>query len=36
VLRGAFILPVGDAAIEKYRVLAVAIGLVVFAAMLWC
>jgi branched-chain amino acid transport system permease protein len=32
-LRGAFLF--GDAAIEKYRVLAVAIGLVVFAAMLW-
>ncbi|MES2960275.1 MAG: branched-chain amino acid ABC transporter permease [Pseudomonadota bacterium] len=32
-LRGAFIF--GDAVIEKYRVLAVAIGLVVFAAMLW-
>jgi branched-chain amino acid transport system permease protein len=32
-LRGAFVL--GDAAIEKYRVLAVLIGLVVFAALLW-
>ena len=32
-LRGAFLF--GDAAIEKYRVLAVAIGLVVFALMLW-
>jgi len=32
-LRGAFL--IGDAAVEKYRVLAVAIGLVVFAAMLW-
>jgi branched-chain amino acid transport system permease protein len=32
-LRGAFLF--GDAAIEKYRVLAVAIGLLVFAAMLW-
>jgi branched-chain amino acid transport system permease protein len=32
-LRGAFL--VGDAAVEKYRVLAVAIGLVVFAAMLF-
>ncbi len=32
-LRGAFIL--GDAVVEKYRVLAVLIGLVVFAAMLW-
>ena len=31
-LRGAFL--IGDAAVEKYRVLAVAIGLVVFAAML--
>jgi branched-chain amino acid transport system permease protein len=33
VLRGAWLL--GDAAIEKYRVLAAAIGLVVFAALLW-
>lgn len=35
VLRGAWYLPVGDgeAAIEKYRVLAAAIGLLVFAAM---
>jgi branched-chain amino acid transport system permease protein len=32
-LRGAFLF--GDAAIEKYRVLAVVIGLVVFVAMLW-
>ncbi|MBL8313406.1 MAG: branched-chain amino acid ABC transporter permease, partial [Rubrivivax sp.] len=32
-LRGAFI--VGEAAIEKYRVLAAAIGLVVFAGLLW-
>ncbi|HET9205498.1 MAG TPA: branched-chain amino acid ABC transporter permease [Burkholderiaceae bacterium] len=32
-LRGAFL--IGDAAVEKYRVLAVAIGLVVFAAMLF-
>ena len=32
-LRGAFIL--GDAVVEKYRVLAVLIGLVVFAAMAW-
>jgi len=32
-LRGAFLF--GDAAIEKYRVLAVAVGLVVFAVMLW-
>jgi branched-chain amino acid transport system permease protein len=32
-LRGAFV--VGDAAVEKYRLLAVAIGLVVFAAMAW-
>jgi branched-chain amino acid transport system permease protein len=32
-LRGAFVL--GDAAIEKYRVLAVGIGLLVFAALLW-
>jgi branched-chain amino acid transport system permease protein len=32
-LRGAFLF--GDAAIEKYRVLAVVIGLLVFAAMLW-
>jgi branched-chain amino acid transport system permease protein len=31
-LRGAFLL--GDVAIEKYRVIAVAVGLVVFAAML--
>ena len=36
-LRGAFVIGVfGDqAAVEKYRVLAVAIGLVVFAALLW-
>ncbi len=33
VLRGAFV--VGDAAIEKYRLLAGAIGLAVFAALLW-
>jgi branched-chain amino acid transport system permease protein len=32
-LRGAFLL--GDAAIEKYRVLAAGIGLVVFAALVW-
>ena len=32
-LRGAFL--IGDAAVEKYRVLAVAIGLVVFAALLF-
>ncbi len=32
-LRGAWV--VGDAAVEKYRVLAAAIGLVVFAALLW-
>ena len=32
-LRGAFVM--GDVAIEKYRVLAVLIGLVVLAAMLW-
>jgi branched-chain amino acid transport system permease protein len=32
-LRGSFLL--GDAAIEKYRVLAVVLGLVVFAALLW-
>jgi len=32
-LRGSFLL--GDAAVEKYRVLAVLIGLVVFAALLW-
>ena len=32
-LRGSFLL--GDAAIEKYRVLAVVIGLVVFAVLLW-
>jgi branched-chain amino acid transport system permease protein len=32
-LRGSFIL--GDAAIEKYRVLAVVLGLVVFAALAW-
>ena len=32
-LRGAFVL--GDAVIEKYRVLAVLIGLVVFAVLLW-
>jgi len=36
-LRGSFILPVGadGAAIEKYRVLAVVLGLVVFAVLLW-
>jgi branched-chain amino acid transport system permease protein len=36
-LRGAFLLPFFDeqAVVEKYRVLAVAIGLVVFAALLW-
>jgi len=33
VLRGAFLL--GDAAVEKYRVLATAIGAVVFAALAW-
>jgi len=32
-LRGAFL--IGDAAVEKYRLFAVVIGLVVFAAMLW-
>jgi branched-chain amino acid transport system permease protein len=32
-LRGA--LPLGDASIEKYRLLAVAVGLVVFAALAW-
>src|SRR5690606_29788249 len=32
-LRGAFVF--GDAAVEKYRVLAVVIGAVVLAAMLW-
>ena len=32
-LRGSFLF--GDAAIEKYRVLAVVIGLVVFAVLLW-
>ncbi|MCM5571149.1 branched-chain amino acid ABC transporter permease [Burkholderiaceae bacterium FT117] len=32
-LRGAWL--VGDAAIEKYRVIAVGVGLAVFAAMLW-
>jgi branched-chain amino acid transport system permease protein len=32
-LRGSFVF--GDAAIEKYRVLAVLIGLAVFAALLW-
>ena len=32
-LRGAFI--VGDAAIEKYRLLAAAVGLAVFALLLW-
>ncbi len=32
-LRGAFIF--GDAAVEKYRVLAVLVGLLVFAAMAW-
>jgi branched-chain amino acid transport system permease protein len=32
-LRGAVIL--GDAAVERYRLLAVAIGLVVFVALLW-
>jgi branched-chain amino acid transport system permease protein len=36
-LRGSFLVPFfgDDAAIEKYRVLAVAIGLVVLAALLW-
>ena len=33
VLRGAYLL--GDAAVEKYRVMAAAIGLLVFGAMLW-
>jgi branched-chain amino acid transport system permease protein len=33
MLRGAFVL--GDVAVEKYRVLAVVIGLLVFAALLW-
>jgi branched-chain amino acid transport system permease protein len=32
-LRGAFV--IGDAAVEKYRVLAVLIGLIVFAVLLW-
>jgi branched-chain amino acid transport system permease protein len=32
-LKGAFV--VGEAAVEKYRVLAVAVGLTVFASMLW-
>ncbi|PZO10634.1 MAG: branched-chain amino acid ABC transporter permease [Burkholderiales bacterium] len=32
-LRGSFIL--GDAAVEKYRVLAVLVGVAVFAAMVW-
>jgi len=32
-LRGSFV--IGDAAVERYRVLAVAIGLVVFVALLW-
>jgi branched-chain amino acid transport system permease protein len=32
-LRGSFLL--GDAAIEKYRVLAVVVGLLVFAVLLW-
>ena len=32
-LRGSFL--IGDAAVEKYRLLAVAIGLVVFGALLW-
>jgi branched-chain amino acid transport system permease protein len=32
-LRGAFLL--GDAAVEKYRVFAVVVGLLVFAALLW-
>ena len=32
-LRGS--LPLGDASIEKYRLLAVAVGLVVFAALAW-
>ncbi len=32
-LRGSFIL--GDAAVEKYRLLAVLVGLAVFAAMVW-
>jgi branched-chain amino acid transport system permease protein len=36
-LHGAFVFTVGDgaAAVEKYRVLAVAVGLAVFAALLW-
>jgi branched-chain amino acid transport system permease protein len=36
-LRGSFLITIGSdqAAIEKYRVLAVVIGLVVFAALLW-
>ncbi len=33
VLRGSFVL--GDVAVEKYRVLAVVIGLLVFASLLW-
>src|SRR5690606_591018 len=32
-LRGSFI--IGDASIEKYRLLAMAVGLLVFAAMVW-
>jgi branched-chain amino acid transport system permease protein len=32
-LRGSFI--IGDASIEKYRLLAMAVGLAVFAAMVW-
>jgi branched-chain amino acid transport system permease protein len=32
-LRGAFVF--GDAAVEKYRLLAVVVGLLVFAALLW-
>ena len=37
VLRGAWIVPIGEdgAAVEKYRVLAAAIGLVVFAALVF-
>ncbi len=36
-LHGAFVFAVGDgaAAVEKYRVLAVVVGLAVFAALLW-
>ncbi len=32
-LRGSFL--IGDAAVEKYRLLALAIGLVIFAALVW-